>query len=111
MLLDKLKIEFISCFIITFFLTTSSVNVLLGINSQIGYAISSFFLYAILTWTAKEQSGALFNPMITISQIITKHIDLRKGMNYLLFQLFGIAFGICLVEITQNIEIMEILKT
>lgn len=85
MLLDKMKIEFICCFLIAYFLTTSSVNVFLGVNSQIGYSIVSFFIFSILTWVAKDNSGAIFNPIITISQIITKHIELNKGLNYLMF--------------------------
>lgn len=85
MLLDRLKMEFIGSFVIIYFIGITGVNLITNITNMIGYGVSIFFIITILTWIGKPISGAHFNPIITIPLIITNHIELTKGIFYLIF--------------------------
>lgn len=110
MLLSKIKIEFLANFLITFFLSCSSINTFAGVDSPIAYSVCAFFIITIITWVAKPISSSLFNPTITASMILTNHIDITKGIYMMIFQFFGVAFGACISQAVMPMEIMNIMQ-
>lgn len=58
MLLDKIKMEFLGSFFITYFITCSAITYSIGENSLISHAICTLFIYSVLSWLAIPISGA-----------------------------------------------------
>ncbi len=106
MLLDKLKIEFICVFFIYFLtaMTSSSINTSLA--TPISLASLSFLAYCLMTWLAEPISGAHFNPVITLSQILTKHIKPEQGSLYITFQILACILAASLTNISLPEEVL-----
>ena len=58
MLLDKIKMEFIGTIFITFVVSLSATNFMLGEGSVMSYAMAKFALITVFTWIGVAVSGA-----------------------------------------------------
>jgi len=58
-------------------------------SSMIVNGFINFFLMSVLTWIAAPISGGHLNPAITVGYILTKNIELFKGLLYIAAQLAG----------------------
>ena len=72
-----------------------SINTSMIVNGCI-----NFFLMSVLTWIAAPISGGHLNPAITVGYILTKNIELFKGLLYIAAQIGGsiggaFLFGFC----------------
>lgn len=79
---------------------------LFGINILVNSLIKSFTL-TIFSWIYMRNSGANFNPIITLVLIISKRLRTIKGIFYLVSQLFGYLIGNILLMIFMPIEDKE----
>lgn len=69
-------------------------------TSMIVNGFINFFLMSVLTWIAAPISGGHLNPAVTVGYILTKNIELFKGLLYIAAQLAGsiggaFLFGFC----------------
>ena len=62
-------------------------------TSMIANGCINFFLMSVLTWIAAPISGGHLNPAVTVGHIITKNIELIKGLLYIAAQLAGSLLG------------------
>ena len=67
--------EFIGSFIITFFGAFSRIN---NLDSFLAISSTYFFIVLGLTYASKKVSGAYFNPILTISMLMTKKISTKR---------------------------------
>lgn len=110
MLVDKLKIEFLGTFAITYLSGLSLVAIFSGEATKTSGAISNFAVYSLLLWVGKAISGSHYNPVITISLAISKHIKLSTALVYILFHFIASIFAISLIKISLPMKLISLLK-
>lgn len=62
-------------------------------SSMVSNGCINFLLMSVLTWIAAPISGGHLNPAITVGYILTKNIELIKGLLYIAAQLAGSIAG------------------
>lgn len=84
-----LKVEFAGTFAVVYFGGWAYMNHYFSPTStdMLGVAIVHCVAYALFTWIAFMISGALFNPALTIINIIFRRLGLVTGIFYLIIQL------------------------
>jgi glycerol uptake facilitator-like aquaporin len=98
MLLDKLKMEFISTFILLFLTGIATVNVFVEAHDLLTMCVLFFIIYCIITWVAFPISLAQFNPIITISLMISGHIGYLNAVLYFITHFIAAIFAGSLIK-------------
>lgn len=80
-----------------------SINTSMIVNGCI-----NFFLMSVLTWVAAPISGGHLNPAITLGHIITKNIELIKGLLYIVAQFGGSILGAMLYGVAAPSFLKEV---
>ena len=106
MLLDRLKMEFVGCFFVTYIFAMTASNYETGAITFTSLGIGQFFVIAVFTWISKPISGAQFNPIVTSSLALTGHIDFDELFYILFVQMMGTAFGASLAEMSLPNEVI-----
>jgi glycerol uptake facilitator-like aquaporin len=100
MIFDKLKTEFIGTFMIVYLTGLLYITLEDEPVSLIKIATGSFLILSLVTWSGRAISGAQYNPAITISLAITRHIKLSNACLFMTFQLLASFFALSLLKIT-----------
>ena len=74
--------EFMGSFIITFFGAMSRIN---NQDNFLAISLTYFFLVFALTYSAKKLSGGYFNPILTLSMLMSKKISNKRSSYYIVF--------------------------
>lgn len=74
--LQKFLMEFIGSFAIIYFGNWAQIFSDLGMSNQIAVSITIGFFMTIFTWIGVDVSGAHFNPITTVSELV-------NGLSYL----------------------------
>ena len=82
-MLDKLKMEFLGSFMIFLVLGMTIVNLTYDAVKINVILLSSFSVMSTTLWISKHLCDCHFNPAITLSHIITKHIDFITGVSFI----------------------------
>lgn len=92
--------ELIGSIIITFFGCFARLN---NNDDFFTISISYFFLISGLSYAFKNISGSHFNPILSLSLIITDQISIKKGIIYFFVQILGsIIGGFCVFMVHNN---------
>ncbi len=83
-------LEFFGSFAITFFGAYSRIN---NSDNLLAVGLTYFLIVSSLSYAFIALSGAQFNPIMTLSLILTKQIDVLKAGIYVCFQLLGSLMG------------------
>ena len=89
MIFQKLKMEFFGTFISVYFIGLFLIQLYLENIDFLTFCIANFAIYLILYWTTYSISGAHFNPVISLSLVITGHFKLSNALWYTMFQFAG----------------------
>lgn len=100
--------EFVGTFAMVFCGTTAmAVNETTGTIAHEGVAITWGLIVMAMIYAFGEQSGAHFNPAVTVSFALAKRFSWKKVPAYLLTQLFGaIAASLALKALLPDSEIL-----
>ena len=79
-------VEFLGTFMLTFILGMVRIN---NQEDLLCVGLSTFFLMVSMVHTFFHVSSAQFNPILSISLLITKQNSFNRGLIYVLMQLFG----------------------
>lgn len=76
--------------------------------SELQSSLVQAFVIMIFSWINMRNSGANFNPIITLVLIISKRLRTIKGVFYIVSQLFGYLIGNILLMIFMPVEDKEV---
>lgn len=79
-------LEFLGAFAITFFGAYSRIN---NADDLLAVGLTYFLLVSSLTYAFIKLSGGQFNPILSLSLLVTKQISPLKAIVYVAFQLLG----------------------
>ena len=99
-MLKPLVLEFIASVGITFVMAFSRLN---NTSDFFAMGITYFMIIGALSYAFKRESGAHFNPVLTISLIITRQIAAKKAVLYVIMQILGSIVGALLVFIAYKV--------
>ena len=94
----KMK-QFVSEGIGTFLLIFIGCGAMVYFTDQLSVAVAFGLVYFILFYSLGNISGCHFNPIISVSYLINKKIDIAEFFSYLFGQLIGGLFGALLIKI------------
>lgn len=110
MLLDNLKMEFLGTFMLVYFTGLNLIMLKIEHVSLLAVAIANFVVYSILLWVGKAISGSQYNPVLTICLMISKHVQVLKGIAFIFCQIVASIFAICLLKISLSFDDIQELK-
>ena len=102
--------EFLGTFLLVYLSGMNLIQFKTQAVDKISLAISNFVIYALLMWCGKAISGSQFNPVITISLMISKHVKIAKGLIIICIQLFASIFAISMLKVTNPSVVLSELK-
>ena len=94
MALKSYLIELLGTFMLTFILGMVRVS---NQEDLLCVGLSTFFLMSSMIHTCFHLSGAQFNPILSLSLLITKQNNFNRALIYVLMQLLGSFFAGCLL--------------
>lgn len=109
MFLDKLKMEFFGTFMLVLLQGMMIVQMKTEAVDLLALAIGSFAVYSLVLWAGKSLSGAQYNPVISLSLIMTRHVKLSKGLSYIAFQILGAIFAMSVLRISIPKDLGELI--
>lgn len=83
--------EFVGAFALTF--VGAGAIVATGGGNLVAIALAHGLAIAVMVTALGHISGGHFNPAVTVAALFTKRIQPEMGFLYIMFQLFGSAFG------------------
>lgn len=110
MFIEKLKMEFLGTFLHIYITGMSLIQAKTQAVDKLALAISNFIIYALLQWSSKAISGGQFNPVITSSLIISRHVRPMKGLIIVFFQLVASIFAVSLLKVTNPATVLTEIK-
>ena len=99
MALKSYLIELVGTFMLTFILGMVRVN---NQEDLLSVGLSTFFLMSCMVHTCFHLSGAQFNPILSLSLLITKQNSFNRALIYVLMQLVGSFFAGCLLYLINR---------
>ena len=99
-MLKPLILELVASIGITFTIAFSRIN---NQSDFFSLGLTYFLVVGSLTYAFKSSSGSHFNPVLTISLLITKQIASKKAVLYVVMQLLGSVIGGLLVFLAHSI--------
>ena len=100
MLLDRLKTEFIGTFVLVYMVGMALIQYKTNSINVLSIGISAFLSYGLLLWMGVPQSGGHFNPIISLSTVISKHNEMNEMAMYMLFQFLASVFAVSMIKIS-----------
>ncbi len=94
-------VEFIGSLAITFFGAFSRIN---NEDNFLAVGITYFFLIAGFTYAFRNISGSHFNPVLTISLIITNQVSITRAVSFLFYQMLGSLLGGMLIYLIHRTD-------
>ena len=110
MLVEKIKMEFLGTFLLVYLTGMTLIQFMTQAVDKVSLAISNFVIYAILMWCGKAISGSQFNPVISLSLMVSKHIKIQNGIVFIVSQLIASIFAISLLKVTNPADVLTEIK-
>lgn len=92
-------IEFIGTMGLVIFASMARIN---NQEDLVVVSFTIFFLTSVFAYTFFHHSGSQFNPILTLSLVITKQIEFGRAIVYVLCQLAGSFLGAAVVYLLVN---------
>lgn len=90
-------IEFIGSFLIVLFTCLSMSELTSKKINLISTALINGFIVAVCTWSGIAISQSHFNPVITLTQLFNRKMNMNKALIYIVLQLLGSIFAALVV--------------
>ncbi len=62
----------------------------------------------VLIWIFGPVSGAHFNPVVTLTAVLRRHLDYRSALAYVVAQTFGAVVGVCTVHLMFGLPLLQV---
>ena len=99
--------EFFGTFILVYFGGLLYIQHAINRITTFELAAAVFCVTAVMTWAGKSISGSHFNPAVSFSLAITKHLKWGNFLVFSLFQCFAAFFAVSLLRVSFSSHIAK----